>query len=400
MARSPVRELVSSALVIALAACAPPNDESEGVEPTSMQRSAILGGTTSSATDDAVIKIYGTGGPRVPTQCTGVLVAPTLILTARHCVTSGLVNNSASQCVLGSETYPIETFVIYVGPTSTQVRSFKVKRVVVDFDSDKCDQDIAGLELTEPVTGVSIPTLELDTLPKVADPVTLVGWGRATDESVTYPEARQRGTGTVVGLGAGTYKNAHGDNLSSDGAYLISSVTACEGDSGSPLFDARGAVLGVTSSGVFPSSETAVGTPCANGMTLTIPFARHTNFVERFFQSIGKMPPRAGRAVPAELGGLCESSNDCNSNFCVGVGAQSMCSKTCAADTDCGGAFVCTDTGSGSSVCLDATTPPSGGTSCAVRSAGGARVTSNASAVLAAVAVLSLARRVGRRRRH
>jgi len=397
MARSLVRELVSSAAVFALAACAPADDDPAGTEVTSVQRSAVFAGTPSPASEDYAIKIYGVGGATTaPPPCSGVLVAPTLLLTARHCVTAGLLNNSGRQCVLGTDPFPKDAFKIYVGSRVDQARQFSVERVVIDYDSDDCSNDIAGLELNEPVTGVSFPPLELDVPPNVGDAVTTAAWGKTADAPTAIPNERQRAAGTVLGLTAGSYTNATGDTLVFIDGFIVTSINVCDGDSGSPLFDGRGALLGVMSGGVYPSTVTTKDASCVGGLGGYVPLYRHTGFVERLFQSIGKMPPRAGKPVPSDLGGPCKASNECNSNYCVSVGPRSMCSKPCTTDAECGGALACTDTGAGSSVCLDVTTPPTGETSCAVVTAGGAPA-SKTVGVTAAVSVLLLLGRARRR---
>jgi V8-like Glu-specific endopeptidase len=328
-------------------------------------RSAIINGGPSPNTEDFAVKLKKlSGADRDGFACTGVLIAPTLMLTARHCVTD-FVNSSETQCILGSDVPPVERFYVYVGSQATTVREYRIKRILFERDSTECNADIAGVELTEPVDGISFPPVELDSGMNVGDKIAAIGWGKTGDGEKDVPTERQRVEGRVLGTGAGTYPTQGGTRSIGDG-FIISSLNGCTGDSGGPLVDSRGAVVAVIFGGLLVDT-TAQSTVklCAGAVTQGVPLSRHVRFIERLFQSTGKMPPRAGRPLPADLGGSCVKNNDCNSNYCVGVGTRSICSKTCTADAECGGSMACSDTGTGMSVCLDRTTPPAPYESCA-----------------------------------
>lgn len=70
--------------VLAFGACTAASND----EPLGRQREAIVGGTPSDAADDATVLLFRLD-PSVPQRlgiCTAALVAPRLVITARHCV--------------------------------------------------------------------------------------------------------------------------------------------------------------------------------------------------------------------------------------------------------------------------------------------------------------------------
>ncbi len=79
VARLRLRSSLALAPLLVLAACAPPALEMEGRQVSGQN---IVGGTTSGPEDDAVVQLLTNGEP----GCTGTLIAPNLVLTARHCV--------------------------------------------------------------------------------------------------------------------------------------------------------------------------------------------------------------------------------------------------------------------------------------------------------------------------
>ena len=356
MARFPARNALAVATMLFAATACGDAEHERDITPMGRSASAIFGSSApSTAMEDFVVRL-------IP-GCSGVLVAPTIVLTARHCVTSDLIEIGEFTCTLGTEPTPPQQLKVFIGSEVTTGRLVPVKRILIDFDSTNCRDDVAAVELAEPVMNVATPALLLDALPDVGSQGTIIGWGATDDSGATQHVSRLKGTGAIVGVGAGTFATQGSSRFLDDGYVVMSGVSVCRGDSGGAMLDAKGALIGT----IFGNLQAQATTKrsCADAVSLAIPHSKHVAFIERVFQSTGKMPVRAGKPPPADLGGPCTQNNECNSNYCVGVGARSICSKLCSPTVDCGGGLVCTSTGKGQSVCLDVTSPPGNESACA-----------------------------------
>jgi MYXO-CTERM domain-containing protein len=334
-------------------------------DPVGWVASPLLGGEVSPVDENFVVRVR-TG--------TAVLVSPTLGFMARHTLISDVNSIGSTYCRLGTISTNSITEV-FVGGDVSAFRSVPIKRVIVDLTSEDCKDDIAAFELVEPVTGLSFPPLVLDVPPgrdrpaglEVGAATELIGWGQLADAvdggELPNPTQRQRAFGTFLGVDSGTVGSAQIPN-----GFLASSVHACGGDSGGAILDGQKALLAIETATAGPTNADT----CAGDVTFGVPLFHQVAFVERAFQSIGRMPWRAGKPPPNELGGACSQDNDCHSNYCVHVGAAGvgLCSRTCSSDADCGTDLSCTDTGQdggpNARVCLDRTHPPAAIHGCSV----------------------------------
>lgn len=189
------------------------------------------------------------------TLCSGALVAPNLVLTARHCVSDALTQTPACDALGQSHngqqlSYDADPRAISIY-TGTHV-DFGVdqprahgERTVHPSTSVICDADVAFLVLDRAIEGVTVLPMRLHGAVESGDLVVPVGFGGGATGDVGTRVPRSSSAVLSVGPGANHETGA----VLGPREFEVSAAT-CKGDSGGPAIDVRtGQVVGVVSRG-------------------------------------------------------------------------------------------------------------------------------------------------------
>jgi hypothetical protein len=229
------------------AGCGPPETEATGA-----LQEAIVHGRPSGPEDDSVVLVHAKESSGTTNNCSGTLVAPNLLLTARHCVSDyedgtftcsaeGELQHSVALAGVMGPLVPPEGIRVRAGtvPDPTEVARGK-KTFALDTPSI-CRNDIA-LVLLDRNTDLPVAPLRITTGTGHDELMRAVGYG--TDEDGGILERRAKDDVPVIVIGPSEYWPEEG--LAPPRTFAIG-LSACEGDSGGPAFTKNDAVAGVYS---------------------------------------------------------------------------------------------------------------------------------------------------------
>lgn len=318
---------------------------SEEREGYSVQR--ILGGQVDTTHSNVFMLVANQG--QVYSSCTATLIAPNLLLTARHCVSPN--EDEVVVCgraELGVPFAPENLRASNAVNVRQSTRWFTGASVHVPSESaDTCGFDVALVVLTEnvpsDVADPAIPRIDRE----VEQGETYVAVGYGLDE-----EGQQGGRLSLGGLYISCSPGECG--RVAPGSEFIGDTGVCEGDSGGPAFDTAGKLVGVVSRGGEDCSIPIYGTVTAWKALISsvaVQAAARGAYPAPFWATSGvsDLPP-----PPSEPGGSCSSELPCEGGFVCHqddeTGAQT-CVPACSREQDCDAGFACTAVETGSA-CL------------------------------------------------
>lgn len=425
--------LTSLSILAVVVGCSTHDPSEQSVAQTGQ---AVQGGTTDATHTYAVGLCGGTKGSCF-NFCSGTLITPNLVVTARHCVDqSPKLVNCTQNPTFGPQSRPTNTIYVTTNTSaSTGAGSgpgwHNVKEILRPTGDALCGQDIALLVLSD-----------------------LVSSSEATPAipGIQYDMGDARYTGRYVAIGYGiTSPSPGGDSTGGTRRILEENrVTCIPGDANIPcpaglehneFIGDDGVCSGDSGSGAFEQSsfdsgkpvswgiasragESQDGTQCLTSIYTRLdqfrdlvvaaadkasnnwslyskPVPDWTVFVPKPVKDAGSDAAPPPPPPKAELGATCATADDCESGVCVDApdgSGDGVCSKDCVegAANACPDGFRCTG-----AVCLEGaetaaapaktnTTKESG---CAVSTTGAAGGTGGLSLTLAALALVATRRR-------
>ena len=242
--------VVTSALGVG--ACGPAPSTTEAAGSTS---EAIYGGTldNDALANQGVVSLKIGDGTSFE-LCSASLIAPNVVLTARHCVSVNLTQGvacdengaSGNGAQVGADE-AVATIHVFVGtnPNFAGTPAANAKAIFHTTTDFLCNADMALIVLDRNISGVAPLKVRLNTTTAVGEKMRSVGYGQNDKQLPVGTRLRKDGVGV---LAVGKIVSANQTPLAANEFEVGLSI--CQGDSGGPaISETTGAVVGVVSRG-------------------------------------------------------------------------------------------------------------------------------------------------------
>ena len=333
------------------------------------------GQSSPSPSDDDSVVLLRTDASGTETICTGVVIAPNLVATARHCVSyllegtfrctvqgEAVDNPEGGGTLLGH--FPADKLEVYALEVPEPTPRAKGARILSTDSQTICINDLAFV-ITDRALDLPIAKVRLGTPTRRGELVTVIGYG--LDETMT-PDWRTRPRRKVrqqpvYAVGPDSIEDGLG--VVPPRTLVLQGPSACLGDSGGPaLSDETGAVVGINSllSGTSCTSQDAT-----HDYTNLPPFEA---LVREAFAAAGASPrletePEVSLPAQSGVGEPCAQPTDCQSGLCnadpEAPASAKHCVQACGDGGACPAGYECRAVTSGQAeACLHVRSPEAG----------------------------------------
>jgi hypothetical protein len=340
-------------------------------EATATSAEPIQGGTTDSTHAFAVAVVdHATASQETVAICSGALLAPNLVATARHCVapTSDPEDVQCATAMFGSVVAASQLYVSNDTVLDTNSTYHTVDAIVVPPESPMCGNDLALLILHDSVQLPAYVTPVID--PPMTDhqvystTITAIGYGVSTPTDTAGDTVGTRRIRENIDLECipndTTFANCYSDpdamQAIAPQEFLVADG-ACGGDSGSGAYEQRNFNAGSwVSFGVLSrGSVTDDGATCYGNI-----YTRFDAWGTLLINTAQTAAAKGGYAVPAWAAGDggtanpggsasclpaaagCDDDGDCCSNNCISLSATGpFACSACSDSVPCDTGFVC-----------------------------------------------------------
>jgi hypothetical protein len=273
--------------------------------------------------DPAVVSVRVEGEP----ICAGALVAPSWVLTSRHCVSTGAIDAVCSDSSIPILRPPDSLAVFVTDSGALSGGRARVLSIVVPPSAGVCDADVALLELAQPIDTVA-PLALFAQGAALGDHVRSVGFVPET----SGPSGPLKWVRDHVAVKATT-----------SGDLLLGEMACSDGCGGPAIDESSGEIVGVVSR-AGPAGDVATRADI------------FYSFVAAQIALAGGGPPAAGAAKekkgPVDMGAECVAATDCAAGVCVTDGARRYCSRSCSSQDHCPARYRCERTAQSDTVCV------------------------------------------------
>lgn len=356
---------------------------------TSSSRQAIQGGTTDTTHTFAVgvCGDFGAGG-QCAYRCSGALITPNLVVTARHCVQQAPeeVHCDQNPSFGGQQanSFHVTTNVNMLSSTGKH----GVQQIIVPPDSHICGNDIALLILSDMISASEakpiVPGVQYDMGdPRYGNLFTAIGYGAIDPSGDSSGTRRIKENIQLLCIPGDQYIPCPAEAQINANEFVGGDGT-CQGDSGSSAYEQKSFnadINTVVSWGVLSrGGASADGTTCQGSI-----YTRLDKWRDLIIQTANQasnnwslypkpVPDWTGPFVPIPtkdagakdagkkgsqsglgLGEACTTDSECASKVCAQLDSGGVCSAACDDDSQCSDGYTCQD-----SLCLVA--PDTGNT--------------------------------------